>query len=881
MTEPGRELPSGTITFLFSDIEGSTPLLERLGTGTYQELIEHHNRLLREVFPRFGGVERGTEGDSFMVAFESAPSAVLAAVSTQKAIADADWPASAEVRVRIGLHTGEGIRGADDYVGIDINRAARVSSAAHGGQILLSDATRVLSEHALPEGVRVRDLGEYRLKGLERSERLFEVVVDGLAADFSPPRTAEVGGIHVPSRLTSFVGRQAEIEALLALLAQSRLITLTGPGGTGKTSLAVEVGRQAAAQFSDGVWFVDLAPLDDADQLELAVTSALGLSTKSHRPAIEILQDHLSGREILVILDNFEHLLPGADLVMRLIDTAQHLKVVVTSRSGLSLYGEQVFPVPPLGVPESAAAGDVDQVAEAGAVSLFVERARTVRPDFSLNAHNADTVSEICRRLDGLPLAIELAASRVRILDVDEILERLDQHLPVLPTGETNRPLRHQTLERLIGWSYELLSPSEKALFRRLSIFVGGHTIEAAESVCNPAGEVGIDTLEGIASLEGHSLIRRIPTAAPARFEMLETIRDHALSLLRETEDWTTQAKRHLRYYRDLAELAGTHLMSASHVDWLERLDREHANLRRALRTALDSGLEEDGLRLASSIWRYWFDRGYLREGRDWLESLLAGEHNTESMALGKGYTALGGLLYWLSDTEGTERAYERALGIYRALGDEEAIAEGLYDYAFSANLRGDLAEGEKRFEASLDAARKAGLSNLIARNEMSFALHATVEGRLGEAVADLERVLEVFRETQDPLHTAWALEALGQAHIALGDFDRGKARIQEALRLATQTMNLPIIAANVRAIANIQSRIGNHLESVRLTGAAEALEAETGGRSPLLDSETADLEAARAVLGEVVYQRALDEGSAMSTQEAIDYLWRVIAAFG
>ncbi len=525
MTSPGRELPSGTITFLFSDIEGSTPLLERLGTSNYRGLIEKHNRLLREVFSEFGGVERGTEGDSFMVAFESAPSAVQAAVSAQKAIAGADWPESAEVRVRIGLHTGEGVRGADDYVGIDINRAARVSSAAHGGQILVSESTRVLSEHELPEGVMMRDLGHYRLKGLHRPERLFEVVVDGLTGDFPPPLTAQADSVHVPVRLTSFIGRQAEIDKLLALLAQSRIVTLTGAGGTGKTSLAVEAGRKAAARFADGVWFVDLAPLDDVSQLESAVTGALGLSTKSQRPTIEILEDHLSGRQLLLILDNFEHLLPGAELVARLISAAPHLTVLVTSRTGLNLYGEQVFPVPPLGVPESFAVGDPDQVAGTGAVALFVERAGAVRPDFSLNADNAEIVSDICRRLDGLPLAIELAASRVRVLDVDEILERLDQRLPVLPTGEANRPLRHQTLERLIGWSYDLLRPTERRLFERLSIFVGGHTIEAADSICNPAGELGIDMLEGIASLEGHSLIRRIPAVKPARFEMLETIR--------------------------------------------------------------------------------------------------------------------------------------------------------------------------------------------------------------------------------------------------------------------------------------------------------------------------------------------------------------------
>ncbi|MGA7271105.1 MAG: AAA family ATPase, partial [Acidimicrobiia bacterium] len=771
------------------------------------------------------------------------------------------------------------VRGADDYVGIDINRAARVSSAAHGGQILVSESTRVLSEHELPEGVMMRDLGHYRLKGLHRPERLFEVVVDGLTGDFPPPLTARADSVHVPVRLTSFIGRQAEIETLLLLLAQSRIVTLTGAGGTGKTSLAVEAGRKAVARFADGVWFVDLAPLDDVSQLESAVTGALGLSTKSQRPTIEILEDHLAGRQLLLILDNFEHLLPGAELVARLISAAPHLTVVVTSRTGLNLYGEQVFPVPPLGVPESFAVGDPDQVAGTGAVALFVERARAVRPDFSLNADNAGIVSDICRRLDGLPLAIELAASRVRVLDVDEILERLDQRLPVLPTGETNRPARHQTLERLIGWSYDLLRPTERRLFERLSIFVGGHTIEAADSICNPAGDLGIDMLEGIASLEGHSLIRRIPSVKPARFEMLETIRRYAEKLLRQSEDWRDHAERHLLYYRDLAESAQPHLTSVSRAGWLERLDSDYSNLRRALRTALDFGYVEDGLRLASSVWRYWFERGYLREGREWLESLLALGDTTETLVWGKAYSALGGIRYWLSDAQGTESAYQEALRIYRAIGDERAVAEGLYDYAFSANLKGDPDEASKRFEASMKAARETELPSLIARNEMAFALKAMAEERTGDAVSQLERVLEVFRQMGDPLHASWALAALGHAHIAMGDLERGRADIHEALRPATDTMNFPILAADMRAIAKIESIEGRHTVAVRLTGAAQALEAATGARAPVPEDETADLKGARAALGDEAFDEAMEEGSRMTAEEAVDYVWRVIEA--
>lgn len=869
MESARRDLPSGTITFLFSDIEGSTPLLEELDTSTYRELIEQHNRLLRQAFASHGGIERGTEGDSFMVVFENAPSAVRAAVAAQTAVSEATWPESADLRVRMGLHTGEGVRGADDYVGIDVNRAARVAAAAHGGQILISDSTRALSERTLAETVTMRDLGSHRLKGLQDSERLFEVVVEGLAVDYPPPRTAGIGSVHLPSRLTSFVGRTAEIEDLRDRLASSRLITLVGPGGTGKTSLAVELGRNVAQEFSDGVWFVDLAPLNDADLVESAIANALGLATKSSRSTLDLIESHLSQRELLLLLDNFEHVLPAAQTVSRLLSSSDRLHVVTTSRSRLNLYGEHTYPVPPLPV-----SGD-----DHGAVSLFAERARSVRPDFSLDDDNAEIVSEICRRLDGLPLAIELAASRVRLLDLTEILERLEQDVAVLSADSMDLPERHRTLERLIGWSFDLLGPTEREFFARASAFVGGFSIDAADAVCNPAAELGAETLGLISSLESHSLVRRAAAPGTSRFEMLETIRDYALRQAEEGGSQQETQRLHLEHYRRLAELAEPHLMSSSQTDWLERLDLEQGNLRQALRHAVDSRRVDEGLKLAASIWRYWFERGLLREGREWLEALLALEDGSDSdiSYRARAYSALGGLVYWLSDAEATENAYGEALRLYQMGDDEGAIAEAWYDYAYAASMKGDLEEAKARFGASINAARESGDPALVARNQIAFGLHATVEGRPGEAVSLLESALETLREGDDVFNTSFAFGALGQAYMAAGDLDKGRSALLQALEISANTGNLPVIGAGLRTVALIRSSTGNHLEAVRLIGAAEVLEEETGAESPMPKEASVDLGAMRRELGEEAFQKAMEEGRTMTVEDTVEYASKVI----
>jgi class 3 adenylate cyclase len=440
-------LPTGTVTFLFTDIEGSTRLLQRLGPDRYQRLQDDHAEILRKAIAAGDGTQVRTEGDAFVVVFPTPGGALRAAVDAQRDLARTD------VRVRMGLHTGEGRLGGDDYVGIDVNRAARIAAAGHGGQVLLSDATRSLVEHHVPDGVTVRDLGDHRLKDIDHAEHLFDLIIEGTPSDFPPPRTLDARPNNLPLQLTSFIGRETEIAETVRLVGEHRLVTLTGPGGTGKTRLALAVATEVLPSFSDGAFFVDLSPLTDPRTVPSTVVRALGAKEDPGRPPLDMLSDHLAEMELLLIPDNVEHLLEAAPLLEQLLAAAPRLRVLATSRTPLGLYGEQELLVPPLAIPDPRHPPELHVLSRYEAVALFVERAREARHDFDLTSENAPAVAEICARLDGLPLAIELAASRIKVLSPHAILSRLGQGLDLLATGARNLPERQRTLRRAIEWS--------------------------------------------------------------------------------------------------------------------------------------------------------------------------------------------------------------------------------------------------------------------------------------------------------------------------------------------------------------------------------------------------------------------------------------------
>jgi predicted ATPase/class 3 adenylate cyclase len=866
-----HHLPTGTVTLLFTDIEGSTHLLKALGAD-YRAVLERHAEIVRQALVAHEGIEISTEGDAFFAVFRSAIEALEAAIAAQRGLAKERWPDGFPVHVRMGLHTGEGRLGGDSYVGLDVHRAARIAAAGHGGQVLLSATTRGLVEAALPAGALLRDLGSHRLKDLDQPEHLAQVVIAGLKQDFPPVRSLETPST-LPTELTSFVGRQREVDEGTRLLAVSRLLTLTGPGGTEKTRLAIRIGASLVSLFPAGVFFVDLAPLADPALFGPSVAHNLGLSEQVDRPIVDLLRAYLESRELLLILDNFEHLMPASEVVGDLLEAAPRLKVLVTSRSILNLYGEQEFAIPPLALPDASASADLDLLSKNEAVALFVARAQAANASFSVSNESIRVVAEICIRLDGLPLAIELAASRVRLLEPRDILARLEQHLPVLTTGATNVPPRQRTLRGTIDWSYQLLPAAEQALFARLAIFAGGCTLEGAETVCNPSGELGLDTLDGIASLVRQSLVQPRRDAGESRFGMLEIIREYGQDRLEADGDLEKIVRRHLRYYRDLAELAEPHFMKSDQAGWLDRFEREHPDVRSALRNAVDARDTENGLRLGAALWRFWFERGFPREGRGWLETLLALEPNGISAPRAKAYAALGGLAYWLSDLDATEHAYESAAHLSQKLGDREGEAEALYNLGFVPLMRSEPEQARGRFQASLALAREIGRPDLVAQSQASLGLLDAAAGDPQAGLKVLESALAFFREAGESTRLAATLVSMAIAHRLLAQYKAGRIAYLEALRLFTKTRNLPGIGSGLLVGSAVESSAQRNLEAVRMLGAALALRETTGASAPQMPVVVGEVEeAARHAIGGEAVDEALSQGGRMTLEEVVDY---------
>ena len=604
-------LPTGTVTFLFSDMEGSTRLVQDLGPAVFTEVLERHNAVLREAFGRHGATERGTQGDSFLVMFPEAPAAVAAAADAQRALAGTEWPAAAGVRVRMGLHTGIARLGGDDYVGVDVNRAARIAGLGHGGQVLLSDATRALTADDLPAGVSVRSLGPHRLRDLDRPEPLHQLVIEGLPSDFPPLAAADSTAGNLPNRLTSFVGRDRELEMLERLLDESALVTLTGPGGAGKTRLAIEIARRRAASFADGAWLVRLEGIEDPELVLDAIAATFGLVESPQTTPIERLQAFLAGRSILLVLDNFEHLMPAAARIHALLERAgPEVRIIVTSRAPLRLGLEQEFPV-----------GQLDP---SDAIGLFVERARRADPSFGLTDENRSAVAEICDHLDGLPLGIELAASRIGLLPAPVIADQLTRRLDLPGVAPRDLPARQRTLTDAIAWSYSLLDEPARRLLERLSVFAGGFRLAELEAVGGPAPELGAEPIDALSDLVEQSLVESIPGPDVPRYRLLETIQRFGAERLAERDETSLARDRHARAYLALAEEAARNMPSRHQLPWLDRMTVDHDNLRAAFGWALERDDAELAHRLLAASWRFWQFRGHVTEGAARASEVLA-----------------------------------------------------------------------------------------------------------------------------------------------------------------------------------------------------------------------------------------------------------------
>jgi predicted ATPase/class 3 adenylate cyclase len=825
-----RELPTGTVTFLFTDVEGSTRLLQALG-DRYAAVHDEHAAIIRHAVASGGGVEVSTHGDAFFVAFTSPAGAVRAAVAAQRGLAAHDWSPGPAVRVRMGLHTGEGTLGGDDYVGIDVHRAARIADAAHGGQVIVSGATRGLVQHALPAGVSLRDLGEHQLRGLADPERLHQLVVEDLPADFPPPRTLDARPGNLPPQLTSFVGREAEIAEVERLLDHTRLLTLTGPGGSGKTRLAVRVAAGLLTRYPDGAWFVDLSPVTDPQLVPAAVAKTLGVPEAAGRPLLEQVSEHLRHRELLLVGDNFEQVAEAGPVLEELLGAAPRLRAIVTSRVVLALPGEQEYPVPPLQMPDPARLGrDPAALGQVEAVRLFTERALAAGPRFVLTGQNAPVVAEICARLDGLPLAIELAATRTKVLTPTEILSRLERSLSILTSGSRSLPERQRTLRATIAWSYELLGPVERRLFARLSVFTGGWTFESAEAVCEPA-ELGLDTLDGLASLVDRSLIRRVePPGLPSRFSMLETIREFGREQLEACGDLEPVRRRHAEHFLALATEAEPHLTAQDQGVWLDRCDTEHANIRAALRWAIDRGDAGAAQSAAGALWRFWHQRGHLAEGRRWLQEVLAmpsGQGPTAARA--KALAGAGGIAWW-SDRRAARVLYEEALAIERELGDPARLAEALYNQAFAVADEHDLESAARLLDESLELFRRTGNEDAVARVLAMQVIPDATAGAWDRVVARLEEVAAIWRRLGDRLNLAFGLIWLAFAHGRAGHRADARAAALEALELFREADNPTGTALAFLDLAFLLTWEGRHADAIRMAGVSESVRERAGG---------------------------------------------------
>ncbi len=866
------DLPTGTVTFLFTDIEGSTRMLQELGSG-YTELLEQHRQIVRAACGGHGGVEFGTEGDAHFLVFPSAAEAVGAALDAQRELAAHPWPTGARIKVRMGLHTGEGTVVAGDYEGIDVHRAARIAAAGHGGQVVLSGTTAALARGALPEGVRLLDLGQHRLKDLEEPEHISQLVAPGLPADFPPIRSLDARPNNLPADLTTFVGRQAEMVSVMDLLGTNRLVTLTGPGGTGKTRLALHVASRVLHHFVDGVFFVPLASIADPSLVVPTIAEALGVKEMGERPIPELLDQYLEPREMLLVLDNFEQVLPAATAINQLLQAAPRLKALVTSQAVLHVSGEQEFQVAPLALPDPLHLPELGVLSQYDAVALFIQRARSVSPTFSVTNQNAPAVAEICARLDGLPLAIELAAARSKLLPPEALLRRLREGLTVLRSGSRDLPARQQTLRDAIAWSHDLLRPDEQALFQRLAIFVRGWAVQAAEAVVDADGDMSTDVLDALEGLVDRSLVRQEPQAeGEPRFWMLGTIRAFALERLETSGERPEMARRHAAHFLALAEEAEPQLTGTVQGEWLDRLEREHDNLRAALRFLVDTGDAGPALRMAGALWRFWHFRGHLSEGRAWLGEGLAMPAATEEPGpRAKALQGMAGLAYWQRDYQASSRAYEEALQLCRARGDPEETATALYNLAFSLGA-------ERKPELARDLLEESRALYEAAGNRRGVAytglLMETIHQMLGEWERSLsisDEIIQAFRDLGDRWGLANTLHGVGDALREEGDVPGAAAAFGEALRIFDEAGDVAAVAMVLGGLAVLAARARDGETAAVLSGAWEALEEQVGGGAPeALRGFDDPAVLIRPLLEEAIFVREWARGRSMTRDEAV-----------
>src|SRR5215217_3162333 len=833
-----RDFPSGTVTFLFTDVEGSTRRWEQDSVAMRTAIVRHFT-LLDEAINANNGVRFKIIGDAVQAAFPTALDAVLAAVAAQRALAAEDWGALGPVRVRMAIHTGAATPHDGDYLSPALNRLARLLAAGAGGQILLTEATRQLVRDLSPAGMPLHlvDLGEHRLRDLRESEHVFQLVAPGLPSEFPPLKSLDRQTHNLPSQLTPFIGREALVAEIRDRLEQPgvRLLTLTGPGGAGKTRLALHVAADLVDAYADGVWFVPLAPVVSAGMVAGTIAGALGIRESAGESIEATLRAYLRPRRVLLVLDNFEHVVAASPLVADLLSHCPDIQVLATSRARLHISGEHELPIPSLELPPLAGAVRLDDALASEAVRLFVDRARAVQSNFELTEDNAETVVAICRRLDGLPLAIELAASRVRLLPPKAILARLDSRLTLLTGGGRDRPERQQTLRGAIAWSHDLLDPAQQTLFRRLAVFAGGWTLDAAEAIIDFGTHPSLPVLDGLEALHDTSLIRLQestgPDAADPRFAMLETIQEFATEQLARSGELARAKEAHASWFLELALSAEPHLPGPSAVSWLNRLESDHDNLRGALDWLRVQGDGDRALTLAAALWRFWWLRGHVAEGREQLETALAVAGTAASAARASALDGAGVLAETQGDYDRAEALHQEALTLSRDRGDKTGIARALGNLGVVAFDRGEDDRATALLEEGLALARELDDQILVATALNDLGNVAYERGDLDRAELLYQESLALRRQAGSGSEIARSLNNLAVVAFARNDFDRSCQLFAESLSLYRDAGDRWGAAGSQSGVAVATHLQGDATRAIALLEESRLLFREVGDR--------------------------------------------------
>lgn len=853
---------------MFTDIEGSTRLLGTLGAD-YGRLLADHHRLIVDNAASHHGVLVDTQGDACFVVFPTASQAIESAAGIQRALSTHPWPGGADVRVRIGLHTGAPVQMDDRYVGIDVHRAARISAVAHGGQVVASAPTVQLAED---DGHSWLALGDFRLKDLKRPERLYQLVAPGLT-ESHPSLKADRWGTELPEPPNRFVGRAATMEEAVDVLSgEIRVVTLAGPGGIGKTRLAVHIGRSWSDRFTDGVEFVSLATLSETGEVLAAVVEAVGATQTGSDDPLNVVAEHLRHRRMLLILDNMEHLLPAAgSLVADLARSCPKLRIVVTSRAPLGISGERLIRVPALALPPEGTG--VEASLESESVALFVDRARAVDPGFRLSESNLDTVVEICRRLDGVPLALELAAARTDVLAPAELLDRLRLELLTSRSPDLNE--RQRTLASTIEWSYRLLDPPLQRVFREFSVFAGGAALEDIEAVVTPGGDV--DTLEAVSNLVANSLLwRDVDEGGTSRFRMLEIVREFAQGELENSGGPAAVADRHAARLAEFLEMAEQKVDGPEASEWMAKMDTEMSNIRAALRWTLEDprGTRTTGVAMAQALGWFWYVRGHASEGLRWLKPAIEAAADAPGIHRIRVTYYAGAMAERLGRFPEAVERFHQTLAICRELGDEVRTARALNSLGGMAIEMGD-------HEAATEYLSEAETILLVHDDDYGLGANrinqcdvAITRGELARARQWGESALDILSKAGNAFGEGVALRHLAKVAYSEGDLEEAGSFLKRALAKGHEIGDIGASARCLERLGGVEIALGRNARGLRLGAAAQRLRSEVGDhmapeRLATFQESWAD---ARRALGEADFQETWEQGSHMTFDQAVNY---------